>query len=275
VDDHHICVRDWLKQSVLERTEAESALCFVLQQSRSYLFAHGDAVLTKDQTDRLHHIQDRRQSGEPLAYITGSIEFWSLSFDVSPAVLIPRDDTGCLVEVGLGLIKQVPKTGVIVDAGTGSGVIAIAFAHETGLKVTAIDQSEAALRVAEQNAMRLTPGLVSCQHGNWLAEFPKRSVRLLLSNPPYIANAAPHLNAPELQHEPQSALVAGADGLDDIRILASQATLALVSGGALAIEHGYDQGQAVRHIFESVGFKSVTTVQDLAGHDRVTHARAS
>jgi len=274
VGEHPVSVRQWLTRCVLERFESESVLCFVLKQPRSFLFSHSDELLTQAQIQQLNDIEQRRQAGEPLAYIIGSIEFWSLSFDVSPAVLIPRDDTGCLVEVGLELLKRVPETGIVIDAGTGSGAVAIAFAHETGCKVTAIDQSKDALRIAEANATRLTPGLVTCQHGNWLEGIGNASVRLLLSNPPYIADADPHLQAPELQHEPQSALVAGLDGLDDIRTLSEQAANALIPGGAVAFEHGYDQGKAVRSILQSAGFKSVSTVQDLAGHDRVTHALA-
>lgn len=267
-------VRDWLTHSQLERTEAETALCYVLKQPRSYLFAHSDAPISEEQFERLNRIQARRISGEPLAYITGFIEFWSLSFKVSPDVLIPRDDTGCLVETGLTLIKQTPNEGSIIDAGTGSGAVAIALAHETRQPVIAIDQSSEALVIAKANAERLTPGLIHCQQGNWLEGIAHSSVRLLLSNPPYIAEADPHLDAPELQHEPQSALVAGAQGLADLTTLSVQALNVLIPGGAAAFEHGYDQGRAVRALFTDLGFLNVTTVKDLAGNDRVTHAIA-
>lgn len=267
-------IRDWLLDSPLERTDAEGALCFVIQEPRSFLFAHSDVLLTNEQLQRLNNIQKRRLLGEPLAYVTGFIEFWSLSFHVTPAVLIPRDDTGCLVEVGLSLIQEVPKFGTIIDAGTGSGAVAIAFAFETGCKVIAIDQSPEAVDIAQSNAVRLTPDLVSCQQGSWLEGIEPASVRLLLSNPPYIAASDPHLKAAELQHEPQSALVAGSDGLSDIRKLTAQASKALMPGGAVALEHGYDQANAVQELLVSAGFESVSTVQDLAGHDRVTHAIA-
>ena len=231
-------------------------------------------VLDEAQLTTLTNLCERRQNGEPVAYITGVAEFWSMPFTVDQNVLIPRDDTGCLVEVALALIKSVPTLGSVVDAGTGSGAVAIAFANETRIPVIATDFSAAALEVASINAARLAPGLIHCVQTDWLNALAPSSVRLLLSNPPYIPANDPHLQALELQHEPATALVSGADGLDDLRTLAKAAPAVLVSGGALALEHGFDQGEKVQALLHEAGLVDVATVQDLGGNDRVTHAKA-
>ena len=216
-----------------------------------------------------------------MAYITGVAEFWSMPFTVTPDVLIPRDDTGCLIEVALSLWEDMPSGtancrshGFVVDAGTGSGAVAVAFAIETGSPVIATDLSAAAINVASSNAARLAPGRVAFIQTNWLTAISPCSVQLLLSNPPYIRADDPHLKAKALQHEPRSALVAGADGLDDLRCLTQAAPDVLVSGGAIALEHGYDQGDAVRALLRDVGLSDITTAQDLSGNDRVTYAKA-
>jgi len=268
-----VTLSEWLKQSPLDRTDAESLLCHVLSRPRSYLYSHCDEPISNDDFVSINTASDRRAAGEPLAYIIGEAEFWSLPFTVTPDVLIPRDDTGSLVEVALDLIKRVPETGSIVDAGTGSGAGAIAVAYETGQKIIATERSKAALEVAAINAKKHTPDLIEFVHGYWLDSIDDQSVCLLLSNPPYIAFADPHLDAPELTHEPQSALVAGRDGLSDLRILAMEAARVLVPGGAVAFEHGYDQAEAVQALLRDAGLIEVTTVQDLSGNDRVTHAR--
>ncbi len=265
---------DWLRQSTLDRVDAESVLCYALQQPRSYLFSHSDEPLAPTVLKNLEQLSQRRANGEPLAYITGTAEFWSLSLSVTTDVLIPRDDTGCLVEVALSLWPTVPQDGFVVDAGTGSGAVAIAFAKETGANIIATDVSPAALKVAQANAARLVPGLIQCQQANWLHGWKPNSISLLLSNPPYIRADDPHLKAAELQHEPESALISGADGLDDLRTLIQNATTALMPGGALAFEHGYDQAEAVQALLINAGFQGIATVQDLSGNDRVTHAKA-
>ena len=267
-------IRSWLDQTALERIDAESLLCYVLQKPRSFLFSHKDNVLNDEEISALRAASVRRENGEPLPYITGVAEFWSMEFTVTPDVLIPRDDTGCLVDVALSLSKTIPTTGAVIDAGTGSGAVAIAYACETGTSVVATDVSVKALQVATRNASRLAPELIDCVQAHWLNSFTPSSIRLLLSNPPYISFNDPHLKAKELQHEPQSALVAGADGLDDLRQLAVAARTVLVTGGAVAFEHGYDQAKAVHNLLHDAGLKDVTTVQDLSGNDRVTYARA-
>lgn len=250
-------------------------MCHVLDKPRSFLFSHSDATLNEQQSNTLAAACERRANGEPLPYITGVVEFWSMPFVVTRDVLIPRDDTGCLVEVALSLWKTMPNSrGTVVDAGTGSGAVAVAFATETGASVVATDFSAAALKVASCNGSQLAPGLIEFVQANWLSAISPSSVQLLLSNPPYIRANDPHLNANELQHEPQTALVAGSDGLDDLRCLANAAPAVLMSGGAIALEHGYDQGKAVQALLLDAGLVEVTTVQDLSGNDRVTRAKA-
>lgn len=266
-------VADWLRASTLDRVDAEVLLCRVLNKPRSYLFSHSDDCLPSGSLQEVNELSERRANGEPLAYITGECEFWSMSFVVSGDVLIPRADTETLVEVGLALWKDLPDSGLVVDAGTGSGIVAVAFAKETGAVVTAIDGSKGALDVAQINASTLVPGQVACVQSDWLRCIDSHSVRLLLSNPPYIASGDEHLKARELTHEPQSALVAGVDGLADLKVLANEAARVLVPGGAVAFEHGYDQGEAVRHLLQTAGLEAIATVQDLNGQDRVSHAR--
>jgi len=277
-----VSIRSWLGRSTLARIDAESLLCYVLDKPRSFLFSHSDTILSDQQSQELALSNERRINGEPLPYITGVAEFWSMPLTVTHDVLIPRDDTGCLVEVALALWKSMEgdrgacadARGAVVDAGTGSGIVAVAFATETGVPVIATDFSAAALQVASGNGSRLAPGLIEFVQANWLNAISPSSVQLLLSNPPYIKANDPHLNALELQHEPQTALVAGKDGLYDLRCLAQAAPSVLVSGGAIALEHGYDQAKAVQTLLLDAGLVEVATVQDLSGNDRVTHAKA-
>jgi len=273
VTDSTQALATWLKQSPLERSDAECIACFALQVTRSYLYSHSEHLLTDAELTQCNSLQQRRLAGEPMAYITGQTEFWSLPLVVTQDVLIPRDDTGCLVEHALKLFPTLPTTGAVLDAGTGSGAVAIAFAPETQSIVFATDCSAAALQVATINAKTLVPGQVHFLQGHWLHSIAPQSLKMLLSNPPYIAAGDPHLQAPELQCDPQQALVSGADGLDAIRELVSAATRVLIPHGVVVIEHGYDQGAAVRALLFDAGLINAITVQDLSGNDRVTHAR--
>jgi len=266
-------IASWLTQTTLDRTDAEALLCHVLAAQRSYLYSHNDERLVDAVLQQLNALADRRAGGEPLAYIVGYTEFWSMHFTVTDAVLIPRDDTGCLVQRALQSWHALPDEGSVVDAGTGSGAVAIAVAVETNSHVIATDVSTAALAVAADNAQRLAPGLIECRHMHWLQGLAQSCVKLLLSNPPYIAANDPHLLARELQCEPHSALVSGRDGLDAIRELIDSARRVLVPNGMIALEHGHDQGAAVRNLLHDAGYKEVTTDKDLSGHDRVSHAR--
>ena len=250
--------------------EAELLLRHVTGRSRASLYAWPDAALAATELVTLAALLERRLAGEPLAHLIGTREFWSRDFEVGPDVLVPRADTETLVERALELLPSLPP-GLIVDAGTGSGAIAVSLALECERDVVATDRHASALHVARRNARRhLTPDRVAFVQGDWLAAFGEGSVALLVSNPPYLAENDPHL--PSLSREPRAALVAGEDGLESIRVLAEQASRVLEASGAVLVEHGFSQGEAVRELFAERGFTNVATVRDLAGHERVTEA---
>ncbi len=251
------------------RIEVQCLLQQVLQVSRAYLLAYGERELAGEALATYEALLARRLAGEPLAYLQGEREFFGLRFKVTSATLIPRPDTELLVELALAqLPAEQPRR--VLDLGTGSGAIAISVAAQRPLaNVTALDASAAALAVAAENAEKLLgPGRLRLLHSDWFSAVGTAQFDLLLSNPPYIAAADPHLAA--LQFEPASALAAGADGLDDIRQLVQQAPAHLVPGGWLWLEHGYDQAAAVRDLLQQRGFSSVRSERDLAGIERAT-----
>jgi len=209
----------------------------------------------------------RLLAGEPLAYVLGEQPFREHAFRVTPDVLIPRPDTEVLVACALEAIAE-DRTGRILDLGTGSGCIAISIAFERpACEVVAVDASAAALAVARDNAARLDAGNVRFVESDWYAALEGERFDLIVSNPPYVAAGDPHLA--DLAHEPRSALVAGADGLDDIRRIVAGAGSHLRPGGSLMVEHGWDQRHAVMEIFRAGGFATPVTHDDLAGRPRV------
>jgi release factor glutamine methyltransferase len=253
------------------RLDSELLLASVLNKPRSYLFTWPDQSLTDEQENRFLALLERRTSGEPLAYILGNREFWSMPLKVSPGTLIPRPDTELLVEQALQLLPE-HETHRVLDLGTGSGAIALAIASERPMAyIVATDQSVDALTIARENANQHDFDNLKFIHGSWFSPLPGEiRFDLIVSNPPYIAEDDPHLLQGDLPSEPRSALVSGADGLDDIRHIIGQAPQYLVHGGYLILEHGYDQGEAVRTLFHDAGFLEVNTRRDLAGQDRVT-----
>ncbi|OSZ62915.1 peptide chain release factor N(5)-glutamine methyltransferase [Hydrogenophaga sp. IBVHS2] len=258
----------------LERLDAQMLLLMVAGRDphdRAWLAAHGDEPLSADAAARLDALVARRQAGEPMAYLRGEQEFFGLSLRVDARVLVPRPDTETLVEWALSLSAELPPAARVADLGTGSGAIALALrSRRPDWRITATDASTAALTVARANAERL--GLpLRFAHGAWLAALPGERFELLVSNPPYIAEADPHL--PALAHEPGSALTAGIDGLDDIRTLVAQAPGALVPGGWLLLEHGHDQAPAVRALLDEAGFERVASRNDIAGIARCSGGR--
>ncbi len=253
------------------RLDAEILLCRTINMPRAYLFAHPEDTLDDLTIDRFEDVLGRRASGVPMAYIIGIKEFWSHELAVSPATLVPRPETEILVNLAL---CEIPREAEwkILDLGTGSGAIAIAIACERRLcEVTAVDISEDALTVARENARLLAPGNVSCVQGNWTEPVRDCQFDLVVSNPPYVRAGDPALA--RLQFEPQSALVAGDDGLDAIRLLAADCMDILVDGGALMIEHGADQADDVAALLEGHGWIDIASHKDLAGLPRVTVAR--
>jgi release factor glutamine methyltransferase len=250
--------------------EAELLLAHLLGRSRGWLFAHGDAPVDADVAARFAALVARREGGEPVAYLTGRRGFWTLELEVTPDTLIPRAETEVLVEEAL---RRIPRSTAmhVADLGTGSGAIALSIASERPLcRVVASDRSAAALDVARRNAALAGLGNVEFRVGDWLQVLAGERLDLIASNPPYIASGDPHLGQGDLRHEPPSALAAGLDGLDDIRRIVRAAPECLVDGGWLLLEHGHDQGAAVRKLLAAAGFHAVATVQDLEQRDRVS-----
>ncbi|MFA7386909.1 MAG: peptide chain release factor N(5)-glutamine methyltransferase [Thiohalobacteraceae bacterium] len=255
------------------RLDAELLLARALGQPRSYLFAWPERTLTEAQAQQFAALAARRAAGEPMAHILGQREFWSLDLEVTPDTLIPRPETELLVERALSRIPTDAQWDV-ADLGTGTGAIALAVASERpSCRIVACDESAAALAVAEHNARGLALRNLSFHHGSWYTPFARESFDIILSNPPYIRAGDPHLGVGDVRFEPQSALVAGADGLDDLRSIIADAPDHLRPGGYLLVEHGFDQGAAVAELFTGAGFDAVTTTCDLSGQPRVTEGR--
>jgi len=253
--------------------EVELLLGHALGKDRAWLFAHADDALEVDGALRFHSLLMRRAAGEPIAYIVGRREFWSLELSVSPDVLIPRPETELLVELALQRIVQNAQVD-IADLGTGSGAIALAIARERPqARVLATDASAAALAVARQNAGRLGIGNVGFAQGDWCAALGGRRFDLLVSNPPYIAQADAHLQQGDLRFEPGAALASGADGLDAIRSIVAAAPAHLQAHGWLLFEHGHDQGNAARDLLAQGGFAEIFTAVDLEQRERASGGR--
>jgi release factor glutamine methyltransferase len=255
------------------RLDAEVLLMHVTGLARSALITRANEALTAEQAQRLQALLTRRARGEPIAYLTGQREFWSLELSVTPDVLIPRPDTELLVEQALARIPP-NAAWTLADLGTGSGAVALALAKERPhCRVIATDISAAALAVARRNAQQLDIRNIEFRHGEWLAPLAGLVFDLIVSNPPYVAEGDAHLTHGDLRFEPQTALIAGHDGLAAIRRIATDAGAHLSFDGWLLLEHGADQGAAVARVLAAQGFATITGYTDLAGLDRVTVAR--
>jgi release factor glutamine methyltransferase len=257
------------------RLDAELLLAHVLDADRASVVARDDRVLTPEEQGDFENLVARRLAGEPLAYLTGTKEFWSLELEVTPAVLVPRPETELLVEWGLELLSvlAVPEDEVsILDLGTGSGAIALAIAKERPhLRVVATDVSAAALEVARGNARRLGLGNVEFRRGDLFAPLgpdDHGQFDLILSNPPYIALGDPHLA--DLKFEPALALSSGADGLDALRAIVAGAQVFLKPDGWLVLEHGSQQAAALHELMDDEAYVDIVTRRDLAGLERAT-----
>lgn len=253
------------------RLDAELLLARAIDMPRSYLFAHPEEVLDELAVARFQAAFERRLAGEPMAYITGVREFWSLQLMVTPATLVPRPETELLVDLAL---REIPRRAewAILDLGTGSGAIAIAIAKERPLsRVTATDISAAALDVARQNARQLEIPNIEFLEGDWTGPVSGRRFNVIVSNPPYVRANDAALDA--LHREPRNALAAGDDGLDAIRILARDCGALLEPGGVLLIEHGAEQRDAVAEVLCEHGWTGVRCHDDYAGLPRITVAR--
>lgn len=255
-----------LAASGLARSEAQLLASHVAGQPRSWLLAHADEEPDTTLAQAVRSAFARRRTGEPVAYITGEREFYSLAFHVTSAVLIPRPETEQLVELALA---RLPRGGRLLDIGTGSGAIAIAIAHERpDAQVLAGDISTAALQLARANASRLGVA-VAFRHSDGLQGFAGETFDVITSNPPYIAEDDPHLSQGDVRFEPRLALTSGADGLQLIRHIAAEARTRLASDGWLMFEHGHDQGPACAALLTGLGYAEVADLPDLAGLPRI------
>ncbi len=251
------------------RLDAEVLLAHVLQQPRSHLLAWPEKHLTTTQLTNFMQLLQRRRSGEPVAYLTGKREFWSLPLGVTTDTLIPRPETETLVALALDKIPaDTPQ--LVVDLGTGSGAIALAIASERPrVTLIATERNPAALTVAEENARRLGITTVSFRSGHWCEPLDDLLADLIVSNPPYIAAADPHLARGDVRFEPRHALAAGPAGMDDLTAIAACASSHLKPGGWLLMEHGFDQGEQARQLLEDRGFTRVSDHTDSASLARV------
>lgn len=251
------------------RLEAEALLCYALGVERGYLRAWPERELIPSQWSSFEQLLRRRAKGEPLAYIRGWQEFWSLKLRVTEATLIPRPETEQLVE--LALQRMDPERAYkVADLGTGSGAIALAIASERHLaQVAATDISAAALEVAQENARSLGLDKIVFYSGDWFSPLAGQRFDLIISNPPYIAEGDPHLSQRDLRFEPKTALISSDSGLEAIRSIAIAAREYLVEGGWLLLEHGYDQGPSAVALLAVLGYQQVNGYCDLAGLSRV------
>lgn len=254
------------------RREAQILLGHALGVSRAWICAHGDERPEAPAAGVFHDLMRRRRSGAPIAYLVGKREFYGLDFRVTPDVLIPRADTEALVDAALQKLDR-DNEHEILDLGTGSGCVAITIAHELPrARVTAVDASPAALGVARDNAAAIGAD-VEFLHGSWFEPLAAKRFDLIVSNPPYVAAGDPHLLRGDLRFEPATALIAGKDGLTDIRRIVAGAPAHLRPGGWLLFEHGYDQADVCRDLLHDAGFDDVVSLADIAGLARVAGGR--
>ncbi len=265
-----------LADSGLPRADARVLLEIASGRRREWLIAHGDEAADGPTVERFRALAARRRAGEPVAYLVGHREFRGLRLGVGPEVLIPRPETEGLVE--LALARLTPGA-ALLDLGTGSGAIAIAIAHaRPDVRVTATDRSAAALERARDNVRRLldpvAAGGIEFIAGDWWGAVPAgRRFDVIVSNPPYIAEADPHLARGDLRFEPAGALASGADGLRDLRTIIDGAPAHLLPLGWLMVEHGHDQGAAVRQRMDRAGLRDTRTERDLQSLERISLAR--
>ncbi|MBU2293739.1 MAG: peptide chain release factor N(5)-glutamine methyltransferase [Gammaproteobacteria bacterium] len=261
-----------LPDSPTPRLDAELLLAHALGKSRSYLHTWPERELDAPQLERFQAAITRRQAGEPVAYILGQQGFWSLELEVAAHTLIPRPDTELLVETVLALLPATPAA--LLDLGTGTGAIALALASERpAWRLTGVDRVPEAVALAERNRARLKLSNANFAESHWFSALVGQRFQLIVSNPPYIAADDRHLAEGDVRFEPSSALVAGADGLDDIRLIIQQAPDYLEAGGWLLLEHGFDQAVAVRELLSARGFSAVESRRDLGGHERISLGR--
>lgn len=268
-----VTVRRALEQSGLVPVDARVLLSHVLARDRAWLIAHAGDALDRAHADAFFALAKRRREGEPVAYLVGHREFWGLRFEVTPAVLIPRPETETLVEAALQRLPR-DRSIRVLDLGTGSGAIAIAIATERpDAQVTATDISNEALDVARANAKRLGAANVTFVRADWYDGLPRERYDAIVSNPPYVASDDPHLGEGDVRFEPRIALAPRTSALSALAAIAAGAQEHLVEGGAIVVEHGYDQADHVIDLLARSGFVDARSLRDLAGVRRVVAAR--
>lgn len=271
--------KQWLTQAIerlvnreSSRRDAEILLGHVTGKSRTYILAFDETILTTEEGAQLEMLLNRRVNGEPVAHLVGMREFWSLPLEVTPATLIPRPDTECLVEQALARLSPEPCD--ILDLGTGTGAIALALASERpDCRVTAVDFVADAVALATRNASSLGISNVTIAHSNWFSALEGKTFGMIVSNPPYIDEQDPHLAEGDVRFEPLSALVAADEGLADLAHIIREGRHFLLPGGWMLLEHGWKQGTAVRELYIQAGYDEVETCRDYGGNERLTVGR--
>lgn len=263
-----------LHQTESPQIDAQTLLAHVLQKDRSFFYAHPEHKPSAEQIATYDVLIAKRKTGIPIAHLTGQREFWSLNLRVSAATLIPRPETEHLVELAINKMHSVSSM-QILDMGTGTGAIAIALAKECrdqhlNHQIIATDTSPDALQIAQENMTQHACDQITLLQSDWFSALAQKKFDLIVSNPPYIAESHPSLAEGDVRFEPRLALTSGSDGLDDIRKIIQHAPEHLLPKGWLLLEHGYDQAQIVRALFQQQRFSNIRSQQDFAGHDRIT-----
>ncbi|SMF54401.1 [protein release factor]-glutamine N5-methyltransferase [Alteromonadaceae bacterium Bs31] len=253
------------------RIDTEVMLAAAVQKDRTYLYTWPEKTLSVSELEQFNVFFDRRKGGEPIAYIVGEKEFWSLPLFVNASTLIPRSDTELLVETVLGLECS---RRAILDLGTGTGAIALALASELpDAKLIGVDASLDAIQLAKRNQLRHGFENIRFIESDWFSALEKQKFDVIVSNPPYIEETDPHLKLGDVVFEPTSALISADKGLADITLIIEQGCKWLEEGGSLLIEHGWQQAEGVRTIFKKNNYQQIYSRKDLAGHERITMAR--